>query len=49
MKHSLGFWLAVLSVIAFAVGTAPIEHGIVCWLIGTGLLLGVRYADKKGW
>jgi hypothetical protein len=48
MHHtrSISFWLAIFAVIAFAVGTLPTFHGLFCWAIGTGFLVGLRYMSK---
>lgn len=46
MHKDLRFWLAVLAVILFALGTLPTLHGIVCWGLGS-LFVSVLYRIEK--
>lgn len=47
-RHGVSFWLTLFAVVAFAVGTLPTFHGLVCWGVGVVFVVGMRYAAKAG-
>jgi len=36
----------MLAIIVYGLGTAPFEHGLVCWAVGTILVVALRYVSK---
>jgi hypothetical protein len=46
MVNQMRFWLAVLAIIFFGVGTFPSIHGVLFWLMGVACIAILYNWDK---
>jgi apolipoprotein N-acyltransferase len=43
----LSFWLAIIASVVFALGTAPFEHAIICFVLGLCAIWWLRSEAKR--
>jgi hypothetical protein len=47
MHKDFSFWIAIFASVVFALGTAPFEHGIICYIFGLSAIWLLRTEAKR--